>query len=114
MVKLAEELTNIGIALQSGSKAKPLNEIQDDLQKIYDEYFDLRATKLNTDTLENFMVMRLILVRISKITSEISTIYKIFSQNQKLAKSLSTGLDLAQFVPNQQKLNSKVFGITFL
>lgn len=113
LVKLAEELTNIGIALQSGSKAKPLNEIQYDLQKIYDEYFDLRATKLNTDTLENFMVMRLILVRINKITSEISTIYKIFSQNQKLAKSLSTGLDLAQFVPNQQKLNSKVFWNNF-
>lgn len=113
LVKLAEELTNIGIALQSGSKAKPLNEIQDELQKIYDEYFDLRATKLTSDTLENFMVMRLILVRITKITSEISTIYKIFSQNQKLAKSLSTGLDVEKFVTNQQKLNIKVFWNNF-
>lgn len=113
LVKLAEELTNIGIALQSGSKAKPLNEIQDDLQKIYDEYFDLRATKLTSDNLENFMIMRLILVRITKISEEISTIYKIFSQNQKLAKSLSTGLDVEKFVTNQQKLNIKVFWNNF-
>ncbi len=113
LVKLAEELTNIGIALQSGSKAKPLNQIQDDLQAIYEEYFDLRATKLTSDTLENFMVMRLIMVRITKITDEISTIYKIFSQDQKLAKSLSTGLDVEKFVTNQQKLNSKVFWNNF-
>jgi uncharacterized membrane protein YccC len=113
LVKLAEELTNIGIALQSGSKAKPLNQIQEDLQAIYEEYFDLRATKLTSDTLENFMIMRLIMVRITKITDEISTIYKIFSQDQKLAKSLSTGLDVEKFVTNQQKLNSKVFWNNF-
>lgn len=113
LVKLAEELTNIGIALQSGSKAKPLNEIQTDLHLIYEEYFDLRATKLTSDTLENFMIMRLIMVRITKISEEISTIYKIFSQDQKLAKSLSTGLDLEKFVSNQQKLNIKVFWNNF-
>lgn len=113
LVKLAEELTNIGIALQSGSKAKPLNDIQDDLQAIYEKYFDLRATKLTSDTLEYFMIMRLILVRINKITEEITTIYKIFSQDQKLAKSLSTGLDLEKFVSNQQKLNIKVFWNNF-
>ena len=65
--KLSEELTNIGIALQSGIKAKPIHHIDSELEKIFEEYFDLRNEKLNPETLENFMIMRLILVRITDI-----------------------------------------------
>lgn len=105
---LADELSNIGIALQSGTKAKPLNNIEEELTKIFEEYFDLRSEKLTSDNLENFMVMRLILVRITDLAEEIKTIYKVFTQDQKLAKSLSTGLDLEKFLPTTQKLNLKV------
>lgn len=59
------------------------------------------------------MIMRLILVRITDISEEIKTIYKVFSQDQKLAKSLSTGLDLEKFLPNTQKLNVKVLWNNF-
>lgn len=106
--KLAEELGNIGIALQSGTKAKPLRNIDDELDTVFEEYFDLRNEKLNPDTLENFMIMRLILVRVADITDEVKTIYKVFAQDLKLAKSLSTGLDLDKFVTNDEKLNIKV------
>ena len=54
------------------------------------------------------MVLRQILMRINEITKEINEIYKVFSQNVKLAKSLSTGLDLKKFMPNEEKLNIKV------
>ena len=106
--KLAEELSNIGIALQSGTKAKSLIDLDDELNLVFDEYFDLRNKKLNPDTLENFMLMRIILVRISDITEQINTIYKVFSQDEKLAKSLSTGLDLKKFITNDEKLNFRV------
>lgn len=106
--KLAEELSNIGIALQSGTKAKYLRNLDDELDQVFDEYFDLRNKKLNPDTLENFMIMRIILLRISDITEQINTIYKVFTQDQKLAKSLSTGLDLKKFITNDEKLNFKV------
>ncbi|MBV2166716.1 MAG: FUSC family protein, partial [Kaistella sp.] len=106
--KLAEELSNIGIALQSGTKAKYLRNLDDELDQVFDEYFDLRNKKLNPDTLENFMIMRIILLRISDITEQINTIYKVFTQDQKLAKSLSTGLDLKEFITNDEKLNFKV------
>ncbi|HMU06365.1 MAG TPA: FUSC family membrane protein [Kaistella sp.] len=106
--KLSEELTNIGIALQSGIKAKPIHHIDSELEKIFEEYFDLRNEKLNPETLENFMIMRLILVRITDITDEIKTMYKVFSQDKNLAKSLSSGLDLEKFVTNNEKLNLKV------
>ena len=108
LANLAKELTNIGIALQTGIKAKPLLDLNIELEKIFEEYFDLRTKKLSPETLENFMIMRLILVRISDITDEVKTIYKIFTQNQNLAKSLSSGLDLEKFVTNNEKPNVKV------
>ena len=111
--KISDELSNIGIALQSNSKAKSIVNIDEELNKIFEEYFDLRNKKLNSENLENFMSMRLILVRISDISSEIKTIYKVFSQDQKLAKSLSTGLDLEKFLPRNQKLNLKVLWTNF-
>ena len=106
--KLAEELGNIGIALQSGTKAKSLRNIDDELDLVYDDYFEMRNRKLTPDTLENFMILRLILVRISDITDEIKTIYKVFMQDRKLAKSLSTGLDVGKFVTNDEKFNIRV------
>ncbi|WP_226064336.1 FUSC family protein [Kaistella polysaccharea] len=111
--KLSEEMTNIGIALQSGGKAKPLRNIDELLENIYNEYFDLRNSKLTSDTLGDFMTLRLILNRITGISDEIKTIYKVFSQDQKLAKSLSTGLDYQKFVTADEKLNSKILLTNF-
>jgi uncharacterized membrane protein YccC len=54
------------------------------------------------------MILRQILMRINEITKEIIEIYKVFSQNVKLAKSLSTGLDLKKFMPSEEKLNFQV------
>lgn len=108
LIKISEELTNIGIAMQSGTKTTPLRNIDDEMQKILNEYFNLRNRELSPDTLENFMALRLILLRIYDVTEDVKTIYKVFSQDKKMAKSLSTGLDYEKFVPQQEKLNYKV------
>lgn len=110
---LSDEMSNIGIALQSSSKAKPIFDFEKNLDSIFEEYFDLRNKKLNPSSLENFMIMRIILMRISEISSEIKTIYKVFSQDQKLAKTLSTGLDLNKFITSEPKLNFKVLKNNF-
>lgn len=109
LLLLSEEITNIGIALQTGLKTKPITNISEEIQKVYHEYFNLRNQKLNADNMEQFMALRLVLLRINEISDDVKTIYKVFSQNQKLAKSLSTGLDYEKFVPKQEKLNTKVF-----
>jgi uncharacterized membrane protein YccC len=105
---LSEEMTNIGISLQIGTKAKPISTINEKLDHLNHDYFELRNKRISPDNFENFMVLRQILMRINEITKEINDIYKIFSQNVKLAKSLSTGLDLRKFLPNEEKLNFKV------
>lgn len=105
---LAEEITNIGIALQIGTRAKPMFDLDTELSNLNHNYFDLRNKKISPENFENFMVLRQILMRINEITKEIDEIYKVFSQNVKLAKSLSTGLDLKKFMPNEEKLNFRV------
>lgn len=55
------------------------------------------------------MVLRLILIRINEITEEIQSIYRVYTQDQTLAKSLSTNLDYEKFVPRESKLKFRVF-----
>ncbi|MBB4805962.1 putative membrane protein YccC [Chryseobacterium defluvii] len=105
---LSEEITNIGIALQSGTRARPMFNTELELKNLNSHYFELRNKQLSPDNLENFMILRQILMRINEITKEVNEIYKVFSQDVKLAKSLSTGLDLRKFMPNEEKLNFKV------
>lgn len=105
---LSEEITNIGISLQLGTRAKPIFDLEVELKKLNTLYFEVRNKQITPETLENFMILRQILMRISEITKEINEIYKVFSQDVKLAKSLSTGLDLRKFMPNEEKLNFKV------
>ncbi|UZT99437.1 FUSC family protein [Chryseobacterium fluminis] len=105
---LAEEMTNIGISLQIGTKARPVYDLDEELRNLNHHYFELRNKKISPDNFENFMILRQILMRINEITKEINEIYKVFSQNVKLAKSLSTGLDLRKFMPNEEKLNFRV------
>lgn len=105
---LAEEITNIGIALQSNSKTIPNSDLKIELQQLNDNYFELRNQKLTPENLENFLILRKILLRINEITKEVQEIFNVFGSDEKLAKSLSTGLDFANFVPKQEKLNLKI------
>ena len=109
LLLMADEITNLGISLQSGSEFRQITNFDEELKNIYDEFFDYRAQKFSPDTLEDFMMMRQILMRITEITDEVKTIFKVNSQDQKLAKSLSTGLDYSKFLPKEEKLNRKVF-----
>lgn len=113
LLQLASEITRIGIALQSGTKSKPSVNLKEQLGVVYNDYFELRNREISSDTLENFMVLRQILMRITEITDEVRGIFRIFTQDAKLAKSLSTGLDYERFMPNEEKLNFKVFRNNF-
>lgn len=109
LILLSNEIENIGIALQSGTKGKPIKNIHQELENLYTDYFQLREEKISAENLEDLMSLRLILSRINDLSKGVSTIYKFFHQDKKMMKSLSTGLDFEKFTPRQEKLNSKVF-----
>jgi hypothetical protein len=48
------------------------------------------------------MMIRQVLMRITEITDEVNTIMKVNSQDIKLAKSLSTGLDYSKFLQKRK------------
>lgn len=106
---LADELINIGISIQGGLKTNSIINVSEEIQMLHENYYDFRKRQLKPETLENFMILRQIMQRISSITEEVQKIYLLKSQNVKLARSLSSGLDLEKFVQNEEKINIKVF-----
>ncbi|WP_124643053.1 MULTISPECIES: FUSC family protein [Amniculibacterium] len=108
LIVLANEISNIGISLQSGIKSSALVDYHERLDRLHQDYFQMRSKNLNADNMEDFMSLRIVLSRINEITKDISTMYQVLNQDIKNAKSLSTGLDLNQFAPKSEKLNLKV------
>lgn len=106
---LSDELTKIGVALQSGDKNVEAGNIAERFDALYQEYFELRSREMSSQSLEDFMNLRFVFLRVSEITNEVKTIYKIYNQDLKSVKSLSTGLDFEKFAPKQEQLNLKVF-----
>ncbi|WP_379969139.1 FUSC family membrane protein [Epilithonimonas sp. UC225_85] len=113
LLVMADEITNLGISLQSGLAYKQITNFDNELKKIYDVFFEHRSQMFSSETLEDFMMMRQVLMRITDITDEVNTILKVHSQDKKLAKSLSSGLDYSKFLPKEEKMNLKVFFSNF-
>ena len=113
LLGMADEITNLGISLQSGLSFKQEISFDEELKKIYDDFFEQRTLRFSSETLEDFMMMRQVLMRITEITEEVNTILKVNSQDPKMAKSLSTGLDYSKFLPKEEQLNHKVFFSNF-
>ncbi len=108
LMTLANEISHIGISMQGGIRAKSRVDLDEKLDHVYDTYYALRNREMNSESLEKFLVLRQILMRLNEVTDEIKNIFSISSQDLKLAKSLSTGLDYEKFIPKQEKLNVKV------
>ncbi|MBV6879840.1 FUSC family membrane protein [Epilithonimonas ginsengisoli] len=113
LLVMADELTNLGISLQSGLAFRQITNFDNELKKIYDDFFDHRSQRFSSETLEDFMMMRQVLMRITEITDEVKTILTVHSQDKKLAKSLSSGLDYSKFLPKEEKMNLKVLFSNF-
>lgn len=109
LLSLSDEMTNIGIALQGNTKAKPIHNIDQLHKELYEQYFQMRERELKANNLEYFMVLRQILIRVNELTEDIKNIYAIYSQDIRLAKSLSSGIDYNLFMPKEEKLNYRVF-----
>lgn len=113
LLAMADEITNLGISMQSGLAFRQVTNFDNELKKIYDDFFDHRSQRFSSETLEDFMMMRQILMRITEITDEVKTILTVHSQDKKLAKSLSSGLDYSKFLPKEEKMNLKVLFSNF-
>ena len=71
---LSNELVHIGISIQGGLKPLPLLIFSAELHALHEEYYQLRNQHLNAETLEDFMILRQIMHRISAISEETQNI----------------------------------------
>ncbi len=111
--KIAEEMNHIGVALQGARRARPLYDLDEELENIYNQYFNLRNRRLKPENLEYFMTLRLILNRVTSISDDIKTIYKVFDQEQSVQKTGKDRLDYQKFVSPEEKLNWRIFRSNF-
>jgi len=105
---ISSELINIGISVQSNQKAFPIVNLDKELLKCYQQYYDLRNAEMNHENFQDYMMLRQILMNLSEITKKVKTIYRASGYDEKLAKSLSFGLDFEKFAPKTEKINLKL------
>lgn len=67
---ISSELINIGIAVQANQKAFPIANLDKELMKCYQLYYDLRNTEMNHENFQDFMMLRQILMNLSEITKK--------------------------------------------
>ncbi|MFC6269040.1 FUSC family protein [Frigoriflavimonas asaccharolytica] len=113
LLYLAEEVENVGIALQSGNKISPNININIHLEKVYQKYFQLRNANLNETNLEKYLSLRLVMMRIKEMNDEVKIIQKKWSQNEKIEKNISKNFDVLKFLPQEEKINFKIFAQNF-
>lgn len=109
LLLLAKEIEEVGIALQSGSKIQQNDNINDGLDAVFQKYFILRNSKLNAENLENFLSLRMVMMRVKEISDEVKLIHKKASHNEKLSKSIHSESDYQKFLPSEEQLNLKFF-----
>jgi len=110
---VSSELVNIGMSVQKNNKVIPIVNIDDELLKCHKAYYDLRDSEVNPDNFQDFMMLRQILMNLSEITKKVKTIYRASNYDEKLAKSLSFGLDFDKFAPKVESFSFKLLRSNF-
>jgi len=110
---VSSELINIGMSVQRNNKAIPVVDIDEELLKCHKAYYDLRDSEVNSDNFQDFMMLRQILMNLSEITKKVKTIYRASNYDEKLAKSLSFGLDFDKFAPKVESFSLKLLRSNF-
>jgi len=110
---VSSELINIGMSVQRNNKAIPVVDIDGELSKCHKAYYDLRDSEINPDNFQDFMMLRQILMNLSEITKKVKTIYRASNYDEKLAKSLSFGLDFDKFAPKVESFSLKLLRSNF-
>lgn len=107
LIALSEEISALGISIQSGFHQRSAYPLKEKLNVLYENYFDLRNKELKPQNLENFLILRQIINRISDITNEVSSINLI--ENQNIPAKNAKSLDHKKFLTKEERRSVKVF-----
>lgn len=102
LTKMSNEISAIGLALQSNTKVNPTVDLDLELEEMYKVYFEYRNRNLDAHNLEDFLLLRQILHRITEVTSDLKSILLVDGQNPGLVSPAAGDLDLKKFLNKEQ------------
>lgn len=98
---LANELDEIGIAVQSGYPAKGNEELQQSVQQLKKEYEDFRNSRHTSENLEGLINLRQILQSIEDIVARLSTLQLYTTYDKKKIKTTDASVDFTGLINTQ-------------
>ncbi|SIT33277.1 TIGR01666 family membrane protein [Filimonas lacunae] len=104
---LADELHEIGLAVQSGTASKSKNDLDALLKVTMDHFFELRKKYLNPNTIEGVIKLRQILYSIQDITERIKRLHAATAFDKRIARQFKVQEDVNQFV-TRSELDPKI------
>lgn len=107
ITKIANELDEIGLAVQSGYAARENESLQDAVQLLKKEFEAFRNARHNAENLEGLISLRQILQSIEDIASRLTTLQLYTTYDKKKIKTISKDLQ-APAVINEQHINWQV------
>ena len=99
--KIADELDEIGLAVQSGYPAKENENLQKIAQQLKKDYEDFRNTRHNAENLEGLISLRQILQSIEDIVARLSTLQLYTTYDKKKIKTTDTRAEYAGLINTQ-------------
>ncbi|HEY0676961.1 MAG TPA: FUSC family membrane protein [Chitinophagaceae bacterium] len=102
IVVLANELHNIGLAVQEGYEYKSGVDLSVRLQQSIDAFVKLREENLKADNVEGFISLRHILYSLEDITERIKRLQAYTTYDKRISKQYKRDVDVEQFVSSQE------------
>ncbi len=108
ILALADELDEVGIALQSGRRSKYNQDIDKRLVEQRERLQEMRLTVLNASNIDGFISLRHILDSIEDIAGRIRILHQYTSYDKKIRRKDQSVPDPENFVTHQH-IDSKLF-----
>lgn len=101
IVELANELDNIGIAVQGGGRATESIQLQTLIKETQGHLDDFRDQSRNPDNIEGFIILRNILRGIEDLAARIRTLQRYTAYDKKLTDKITANVEYEKFVTRQ-------------
>ena len=99
--QMADELDEIGIAVQGGYTAKENETLAQSVQQLKKDYEDFRNTRHTSEDLEGLINLRQILQSIEDITARLSILQLYTTYDKKKIKTADASIDYAGLINTQ-------------
>ncbi len=101
LLKLSDELDEIGIAVKSGTPSSANNDITKQVKKLRQYYDTLRLSFMKPDNLEGFVSMGRIIESLQNLSEKINILHHYTSSNVRLKKRSTQPISYDKFIDHK-------------